>query len=163
VVATILNALGFSHFFMIPLYSTLSKPVFTVGKHVLFLYTTVIALMLIALPPASYLDQFGIIHWRFSAAVAWAMLALIGSAFALNIMLLMRYLARLKRFSFVTTLSLLITFATTGLGGGYLYIGDDAVFLAVSTILLYIGVASIFFASVLAAAKHRRGEDILAG
>lgn len=154
IIATILNAIGFSHFFAIPLYNWLSHKAFVVGVHLLYLYDASVAGLLVLSPPRTFLDGYGIIHWRFTAAQSAAMLALIGIAFILNVALLWQHLQKLRAFSFLNAVALILTFLVTGLSGGYLYVGDNTLLLALAAVFLYIGISIIFFASVRTALTH---------
>jgi len=153
VAATGLNAFGFSHFFMAALYGYLPRAGFVVGKHLLYLTVIGIVAALLITPPQSFVDARGVIHWRFTTLTSFAMFSLIGAAFLLNITLILKNMARLRKFSFRNAAALVATFLATGIGGGYLYLGDDADLLLGASALLALGVAVIFIASVIGALR----------
>jgi len=163
-IATVLNAVGFSYFLLVPLHRYIQKKTYIILKHFVFLLAAGIAGMVLLFPPHSTLDSSGVIHWGFNSYTQWTMLTLITAAFVPNILLIWRNLKILKRFSAFNALALMLTFLTTGIGGGYLYIGDDRMFLPLATVLLFFGISIIFFSSVLTTMGLHRSpkEDFLA-
>lgn len=148
IAATLLNAVGFSHFLMVGLYSWLSERGFLFSRHLLYLLVCILALLFVFTPPAPILDQEGIMHWHFSRPTAFIMLAIMGSAFSANIILLSFFFKRLRALSFLNVSALIIAFLLTGFGGAYLYVGDSGILLRAAMFTLFIGLCSTFFAAV---------------
>ncbi len=160
IVATILNAIGFGHFLLIPLYTRFSYKNFVISKYLLYLSITIIAGLLIMMPPASYLDASHVIHWQFSRIESWFMLLFICTAFTLNLLLLGHHVKKLITFSFTNTMALIFTFLTTGIGGGYMYIGNNSILLVLATVFLYIGISIIFVASLQTAIRLKKAANV---
>jgi len=144
-VGMILNAIGFSNFFLIPLYGWLSPRMYIVAKHILFLFPIILALGMIVFPSNSFVDIQGIIHWRFNPVVGILAAAHMDIAFMANITLLYLHFYRLRHLSILNTLALMITFILTGIAGSYQYIGDDSLGLGLSVVVLYLGISVVFY------------------
>ena len=154
--ATVINILGFGYFLLIPVYSWGSARAAVIARGGVRLYALVVAALLNLYPPQSFIDHAGIIHWRFSTLIGWLALIIMGVAFTLNIILLSSYFKRLASLSFVNLIALIATFFLTGIGGSYLYIGDNAVFLVAASFFLFAGICSVFWSVVKSAIQKQK-------
>lgn len=150
----ILNCIGFGYFLLIPLYNWLNNKNWILIKYLIFISIGLVAGLLIIQHPHSYIDSFGVIHWKFDPLIKWIAVIQMDVAFLLNIYLLGMNFYRLKKLSTFNTLALIATFLSTGLAGGYQYIGDNTIYLALASIGLYIGISFVFF-SVIHGAINR--------
>lgn len=148
VTAVLLNALGFCHFFLIPAYSWFSLRGYVIARHILYLFILLLAGILVVDPAHSYTDAWGIIHWGFPFLVGFLAALQMNLAFACNLILLGGHFSRLKRLSLLSVLALIITFILTGFAGTYQYMGDSPFLLALSGVLLFLGVGAVFFSTV---------------
>lgn len=158
-IGSTLNVVGFIHFFIIPLYTWLPYKNYIIGKYLMYLIATIIMLLFVLEPPPTALDTFGTIHWNYNWGQSLSMMSLLSTAFILNIILILKNIEALRLFSPLNTFALIMTFCATGLGGAYMYTGDNRVLLEIAAVLVYIGVSIIFFASVSTAQRLRRGEE----
>ena len=154
-VATILNTFGFGYFLLIPIYSWRGDAQNVIIRGAARLYAIAVAAMLVISPPQSFIDSAGIIHWRFNAIVGWSVVGIASLAFALNIILLSLYFKRLSSLSFFNLIALMFTFFLSGIGGGYLYVGDNPIFLIVASIFLFVGIFSVFWSVAQVAVKKK--------
>lgn len=152
-IGLILNAIGFSHFFLIPFYSWLSKITHFFIKYSLFIFITIIAIFIIINPQKSFVDDYGIIHWNFGF-LGWIAAIHMSVAFILNVILLVGHFYRLKNFSLLNSVGLTSTFIIAGISGGYQYVGNDGVLLVITGAGLYIGIAIVFY-TVIHGAMNR--------
>lgn len=148
VFSTILNVTGFGYFLKIPLFIWLSRRKFSIASHLISIYVLLIASLLIASPPPSFLDIAGIIHWKFSTLQSALILFFNAGAFGLNIIVLGKNFKLSNNFEgFLKLGAILLTFILTGLGGSYLYFGDDSELLLISNIFLLVGILSVVIGS----------------
>jgi hypothetical protein len=150
----ILNAIGFAYFLLIPLYNWLSVQTWTIVKYLIFLSICLQTILLILYPTNTQIDQFGIIHWNFYPLTGLIATVQMDIAFLLNIILLGINFYRLKKLSIFNVVALIATFSFTGFAGGYQYMGNDPLLLAIAGIGLYIGISFVFF-SVIHGAINR--------
>ena len=143
--ALVLNAIGFSNFFMIALYSRLSSRGFILAKHILYIFVCLLTIGLIVDIPPAFIDPLGIIHWRFGLLVGILAALHMDLAFAANVYLIMDHFYRLKKLSILNSIGLVTTFVITGIAGSYLYIGDSGLGLGLASIGLYAGISVVFF------------------
>ena len=154
IIALILNAIGFNHFFLITLYTWLSRRSYVIAKYILFIFVVILTGLMVINPPIPTLDNYNVIHWGFSPIVGILAAVHMDIVFASNIILIMMHFYRLKKLSIMNSTSLIITFIITGLSGSYLYAGNTTIGLFFSSIMLYLGIATIFF-SVVHGAMNR--------
>lgn len=157
IIATFANMTGVSHFFLIPIYTWFSHRIFTAAHYVLYLFITCITGLLIITPPQSSFAN-GIIHWRFNHLISFIILLFISVAFSLNVLLLGNNFKKLRAFSYLNSIALIVTFSLTGVSSAYLYVGDNSMLLGTATVFLYIGIGIIFFTSVRTAITLYRNE-----
>ncbi len=148
--ATVLNVIGFGYFLRVALYAWLSPNSFSLASHAIALYAVLVAVVLVLFPPDTYIDQAGIIHWSFTLTESVLILALNISAFASSILLLyLNFRALLDRTWIARVSAMILTFVLSGIGGGYLYIGDDSMLLGLASVILCCGLFIEFIGSFL--------------
>ena len=147
-IANICNAIGFSYFLLVPIYRRFSKYYFEVARHLLFINIAFFGGLSVLLPSHTIIDPSGVIVWNIPIILAVAMTTLITVAFALNLFMIWRELRRLRFFSLMNAVALMTTFGLSGLGGAYLYFGNNVTLLAISSSLLYLGISVIFVTSL---------------
>lgn len=150
----ILNAFGFSNFFLIPLYGWLSPRKYVIAKHILFLFPLFLAACMILTPSQSFVDEHSIIHWRFDHAIGIMAALHMDIAFVSNIALLYTHFYRLKKLSMLNAIALMLTFILTGLAGSYQYIGDNYFLLGLSSVILYVGISLVFYSIMRGKINH---------
>jgi hypothetical protein len=143
-VALILNAIGFSHFFLIALYGWLSPGRYVLVKHIIYAFISILTFCLIIDIPASFVDSYGIIHWRFGVFIGLLAALHMDMAFAANVYVIVRHFYRLKKLSVFNSIALIITFVLAGIAGSYLYVGDTVLGLSLASVGLYLGIAVVF-------------------
>ena len=145
--ALLINAIGFSNFFLIPLNVWLRPSRYILAKYGLYLFVVALAACMIIDPPMTMMTG-GIVHWRFGPLIGTLAAMHMDIAFALNIVLLGLHFYRFKGLPALNAILLIITFTLTGLGGTYLYMGDVSHLLALASISLCMGIGAIFFSVV---------------
>lgn len=149
VVATILNMIGFAFFFCIPLNAWFSPRLYVFLTHAVSIFVIIIAMALIISPPASRLLLGGVVAWGFTPLQSCLILFLNAVAFSSNIFVLYKnFRESLDRTWFLRVVAIILTFVLTGLGGGYLYFGSNAVLLQYAYVLLFVGIVSQFVGSL---------------
>jgi len=148
VLGTLLAAIGFGSFLMIPLYSWLGKKRAPALHSVITLYVIATVIINVIVPPTTYLDPAGITHWGFSLPSSLVMAALITTAFTANIIPLISSFKILSSLSATNTISLIFTFTLTLFGGGYQYLGNSTMLLALSLVSLFCGILLVFLSAL---------------
>lgn len=147
-IATLVNAIGFGTFLLIPAYTWMTVYYHTIARYVVHLYTLIAGIVLILYPPNSFIDTHGIIHWGFQKPVTAMMFGIMTVSFVLNIALLISYFKALRSFSLFNVLALITAFLLGGFGGGYQYIGNNHTLLLYADFALVIGMFIVFIAAV---------------
>lgn len=150
-IATLVNAIGFGIFLLIPAYSWMTVYYHTVMVYMVYLYTLIVGILLILYPPQSIIDAHGIIHWGFQKPITAMMFGIMALAFVLNITLLIFHFKALWSYSLFNVVALILTFFLAGFGGGYQYIGNNHTLLLYADFALVAGMFIVFIAAV----KHK--------
>lgn len=149
IIATISNTIGFGKFLMIPIYNHWDNKKYHIYfQYCLYFYSILITALLIIKIPQSIIDQYGVIHWRFGLTTSVLTAGLMLFSFSLNIIVLLNYLKKLISLSLINVVALVVAFALAGASGSYLYIGDSAILLAISSIFLFLGFILLFFSVI---------------
>lgn len=146
-VATFFNIFGFTHLLFIPLHQWLKPKMYILLTHAVYVYAISTAIALTLMPPAPYIDASGVIHWSNALLPAWMIASLMIVGFSLNVLVLGQHFKRLQKLSFPTLMALIVNFFFAGVGGAYLYLGDNAVLLIGAGVILMIGLGSLFAVS----------------
>ena len=140
VVATGINMLGFCYFMRVPLRALGSDALYTILSHLLGLYVLSVMVFLILYPPVPHVSESGVVHWGFAVGQSVFILGLNAVAFLCNIFFIYKTLRQSARQWFPKFLALMFTFVLTGLGGGYLYVGDNDTLLRIAYAVLFGGI-----------------------
>ncbi len=153
----ILNAIGFSHFFIIALYSWLSPKPYVFIKYGMFLLVAVMIICMIVNQPMPYIDSYNLFHFRFGTLVGILAAAQMDIIFIINVFIIMMHFYRLKHLSVLNSLTLVLTFIVAGISGSYLYIGDSTAGLFFASVGLYLGIAAVFLTIIHGAVNRMLG------
>lgn len=148
ILATLANAVGFGHFLLVPLFSWLGQEGYLIARFSAYIFTVTAAIFFILLPPATVIGRFGVIHWRFHLLTSVPVLFVMVVSFVLNVFLLLQHFKRLKSLSVVNVFALILTFSLTGVAGSYLFVGDHNMLLALSSVMLCLGIVPVYFSAL---------------
>jgi len=145
ILALLFNTIGFNHFFLITIYSKLQARHFIIARYALLTFAFILTAYCVIVPPASYIDIYGIAHWGFDPIIGLIATIHMDIIFAANIFYILAHFYRLKKLSIINTMALILTFIFAGISGSYLYVGDSSLFLLLASIGMYLGTGAIFF------------------
>jgi hypothetical protein len=150
-IATVVNAIGFGAFLLIPAYSWMTDYYHTAMVYIVYLYSLIVGILLILYSPQPIITASGITHWGFQKPIIAPMFGIMALAFVLNIALLIFHFKALRSYSLFNVVALIITFLLAGFGGGYQYIGNNHTLLLYADFALVAGMFIVFIAAV----KHK--------